>query len=180
MMASTFTSTSPRTVAVAAAAILVGAIATAPPAHARPAPAHARPAPAHARPAPHARAAQTRLSPPTVQETFTPLPCTGKPADRTTLQLEGCAEQQILKSDRVIDSLNGQIFAKLDENSARSRFILAHDAWLHYRNDFCASESDVFAGGTEAGVLAADCDAELDAQHVQNLREFLHDLSANG
>lgn len=34
-----------------------------------------------------------------IHEPFTPLPCVGAPGHRTTLQLEGCAEKQILRSD---------------------------------------------------------------------------------
>jgi uncharacterized protein YecT (DUF1311 family) len=116
------------------------------------------------------------LSPPVMHESFTPLPCTGKPADRDTLQQEGCAEQQILAGDKQIDRLNRGIFAALGTTSAKRDFIAGHRAWLAYRHAYCLSVSDVFQGGTEAGVLDADCTAELTAQHVRNLREFLRDL----
>ena len=48
--------------------------------------------------------AAAALAVPPIHEPFTPLPCTGKPAQRTTTQQEGCAEQQILKSDKRIDA----------------------------------------------------------------------------
>ena len=46
------------------------------------------------------------LSPPVIKESFTPLSCSGAPKRRSTLQQEGCAERQILKTDTAIDGLN--------------------------------------------------------------------------
>jgi hypothetical protein len=51
------------------------------------------------------------LSPPVIQESFTALRCDGAPGHRSTVGVEGCAEQQILRSDRTIDALNESIFA---------------------------------------------------------------------
>jgi uncharacterized protein YecT (DUF1311 family) len=111
------------------------------------------------------------LSPPVIHETFTPLPCgTGS----TTVQMEGCAEQKILADDKQIDTLNREIFATLTGTAARKRFIAGHKAWFAYRQAFCASESDIFEGGTEAPVEAAQCEAAVDAQHVKDLKGFLH------
>ena len=117
-----------------------------------------------------------KLSPPTIHESFTPLPCTGAPAQRTTLQMEGCAEQHILASDKQIDSLNRSIFGKLFYAAARRRFIAGHNAWLAYRHAYCLSASDVYEGGTEAGVVFADCVASVNSQHVKNLKGFLADF----
>jgi uncharacterized protein YecT (DUF1311 family) len=121
-----------------------------------------------------------KLAPPVIKESFTPLPCSGSPGHRSTLQLEGCAEQQILRSDKQINSLNKTIFAALPSNSARRDLISGHRAWLAYRKAYCLSVSDVFQGGTAAGVVAADCTASVNAQHVSNLKTFLKDLTANG
>jgi uncharacterized protein YecT (DUF1311 family) len=130
-------------------------------------------APARTMPGAGAPARAAKLSSPVIHESFTPLPCTGAPAQRTTLQMEGCAEQQILASDRHIDSLNRSIFGKLFDAPARRRFIAAHSAWLAYRHAYCLSESDVFEGGTEAGVVFADCVAGVNSQHVKDLQRFL-------
>jgi uncharacterized protein YecT (DUF1311 family) len=121
-----------------------------------------------------------RLAPPVITESFTPLPCSGSPGHRSTLQMEGCAEQQILHSDTQIDALNKRIFAALPSESARRDLIAGHRAWLAYRKSYCLSVSDVFQGGTVAGVVAADCTASLNAQHVSNLKTFLKDLTSNG
>lgn len=120
-----------------------------------------------------------RLAPPVIHESFTPLPCAGTPAHRSTLQAEGCAEHQILKSDNTIDALNRSIFTKLPSNSARRDFSAGHQAWFAYRRAYCLSASDVFQGGTEAGVVDADCTAHVNAQHVTNLKAILADLGSS-
>jgi uncharacterized protein YecT (DUF1311 family) len=121
-----------------------------------------------------------KLTPPVIHEPFTPLPCSGVPGKRSTLQEEGCAEQQILRSDKQINGLNQKIFSALHTTSARRDLIAGHRAWLAYRKSYCLSVSDVFQGGTAAGVVAADCTATVNAQHVTNLKTFLGDLTLNG
>jgi uncharacterized protein YecT (DUF1311 family) len=120
------------------------------------------------------------LAPPVIDESFTPMPCTGSPGHRTTLQLEGCAERQILRSDKQINALNKQIFNALHTDSARRDLITGHKAWLAYRKSYCLSVSDVFQGGTLAGVVDAGCTATVNSQHVSNLKTFLKDLTSNG
>lgn len=121
-----------------------------------------------------------KLAPPVINETFTPLRCSGSPGHRSTLQMEGCAEQQILRSDKQIDALNRTIFGKLPSNSARRDLVAGHRAWLAYRKSYCLSVSDVFQGGTAAGVVAADCTATVNSQHLADLKAFVKDLTANG
>jgi uncharacterized protein YecT (DUF1311 family) len=120
-----------------------------------------------------------KLAPPVIHESFTPMPCSGSPGKRSTLQEEGCAEQQILHSDKQIDSLNQKLFGALHTNSARRDLIAGHRAWLTYRKSYCLSVSDVFQGGTLAGVVDADCVATVNGQHVSNLKTFLKDLTSN-
>jgi len=121
-----------------------------------------------------------KLAPPVIHESFTPMPCSGSPGKRSTLQEEGCAEQQILHSDKQIDGLNQKIFTALHTNSARRDLIAGHKAWLAYRKSYCLSVSDVFQGGTLAGVVDANCTATVNGQHVSNLKTFLKDLTSNG
>jgi alpha-tubulin suppressor-like RCC1 family protein/uncharacterized protein YecT (DUF1311 family) len=118
------------------------------------------------------------LTIPPIREPFTPLPCTGKPAQRTTTEQEGCAEQQILKSDKRIDALDRAILGDLASAAAKRRFIAAHKAWLAYRRAYCTSRSDVAPGGTQAPVVAATCAVALNAQHIKDLRVFADELSA--
>jgi uncharacterized protein YecT (DUF1311 family) len=121
-----------------------------------------------------------KLAPPVIHESFTPLPCSGSPGKRSTLQEEGCAEQQILRGDKQINTLNAKIFNDLHTTSARRDLIAGHKAWLAYRKSYCLSVSDVFQGGTAAGVVDADCIATVNGQHVFNLKTFVKDLTSNG
>jgi uncharacterized protein YecT (DUF1311 family) len=119
-----------------------------------------------------------RLSPPVIRESFTQMACTGSPQHRSTLQNEGCAEQQILRTDKKINALNRTIFATLPDNAARRRFIAGHKAWLGYRRAFCLSRSDIFEGGTDAAVVDATCVASTNGQHINDLKRFASDLTA--
>jgi uncharacterized protein YecT (DUF1311 family) len=121
-----------------------------------------------------ARAAN--LAPPVIHESFTVLPCTGKPRSRTTLELEGCAEHQILKTDKVIDALEKTIFHLLGTNSARRDLIAAASAWLNYRHSDCLSASDVYQGGTLAGVVFSDCFVARNKQRIKDLKTFENSL----
>ena len=93
--------------------------------------------------------------------------------------MEGCAEKQILASDKRIDALNEAIFGRLSDSAARRRFIAGYNAWLAYRHAYCLSASDVFEGGTEAGVVDAACTAVVNSQHVKNLKAFLAGFGPN-
>lgn len=120
-----------------------------------------------------ASASAVTLRAPVIKEVFTPLKCIH---DKTTLGIEGCAEQQILRSDKSIGSLNTKIFTKLSA-SGKKDFVNGHNAWLKYRTAYCLSESDVYQGGTEAGVVDAQCVASVNAAHLKELGGFLSSLS---
>jgi uncharacterized protein YecT (DUF1311 family) len=120
--------------------------------------------------------AATALSPPVIHEVFTLLPCPAHPV--STLDLEGCAEQRIVRSDRQIDALARAIFERLHDDAARLRFIAAQSAWLAFRQADCASVSDRYEGGTQAAVVAADCTAQRSAERLSQLRSFLRALTA--
>jgi uncharacterized protein YecT (DUF1311 family) len=119
-----------------------------------------------------------KVTVPTIHETFTVLPCTGAPAQRSTLEQEGCAEHQILATDKQIDGLNGEIVARVGNHAAQQRFVAGHRAWLTYRRAFCLSRADVLRGGTESAVIDATCSVELNRRHIVDLRHFLSDLTA--
>lgn len=125
-------------------------------------------------------ASAAKLEPVLIHETFTPLPCSGSPSHRTTLEQEGCAEKQILATDKQINQLAVQIFPILFDNRARRDFNAAQHAWLSYRKADCLSMSDVFEGGTEAGVVDAQCQASRNNQRVKDLRAFHRDLTRTG
>ena len=110
---------------------------------------------------------------PVVKESFTPLACKH---DETTLGEEGCAEKSILATDRQIDALNARIFKRLNAGG-RKDFVAGHNAWLKYRHAYCVSESDIYRGGTEAGVVEARCVADVNVAHGKELRGFISNLT---
>lgn len=125
-------------------------------------------------------ASAAKLAPVVIHETFTPLPCSGAPDHRTTLQMEGCAEKQILRTDKQVNVLSEEIFQLLGDNRARRDFNAAQRAWLGYRKADCFSMSDLFEGGTEAPVVDAQCVASRNNQRIKDLRTFKRDLLQTG
>jgi len=119
----------------------------------------------------------TALAPPVIHESFTLLPCAGAPANRTTLQQEGCAEHHIVATDAEINALSRTIFARLFDNASRADYVSAAGAWLAYRRADCQSMSDIFEGGTLAPVVDAQCQAARNDQRVKDLRAFVANLS---
>ena len=114
--------------------------------------------------------AAAKLAPPVIHEPFTPQPCPRHPS--STLDLEGCAEQRILRTDRQIDVVARSIFARLFDDAARRHFISAQRAWLAYRYADCLSMSDQYEGGTLAGLVDANCYADRSATRLRDLRTF--------
>ena len=127
-----------------------------------------------------ANARPAKLSPVLVRETFTPLPCSGKPGRRTTLQQEGCAEHRILSSDARINALSRAIFPVLPGDRARRRFNSAQRAWLGYRRVDCLSMADPVAGGSEVAVVVASCTADRNTARVKELKAFRDELNRTG
>ena len=118
-------------------------------------------------------AATATLKPPVIKESFTLLPCPKNP--QSTLDLEGCAEHRILRTDAAINARVKTIFVLLGRDrtvAAQARFVRGERAWLAYRRAVCDSRSDVFEGGTLAGLAAANCVADANVAHLKDLRAF--------
>jgi uncharacterized protein YecT (DUF1311 family) len=124
-----------------------------------------------------APAAAAHVSAPVIHERFTALPCTGQPANRTTVQQLGCAEQAVLRGDKRIDAESKTVFSRLADDPARRRFVAGARAWLSYRNADCTSRADAFEGGTQGPVVAAQCMAARNQTRLADLRAFARQLS---
>lgn len=116
------------------------------------------------------RGGVARVAPPVIREQFTPLPCPRHP--QSTIELEGCAEQRILRTDHQIDAVVRSLFGLLPDDAARARLASAQRAWLAFRKPDCLSVSDKYQGGTLVGVLDANCTADRNAQRLKDLRSF--------
>lgn len=111
------------------------------------------------------KATSTTPTLPVVKESFTPVPCD----DSTNVGEEGCLEKQVLDADAQVNAL---VKAQWDKADAQDRALLfkGESAWLAFRQSFCAWSADQVRGGTAGPVVAAQCAADLTAQHLKDLR----------
>jgi uncharacterized protein YecT (DUF1311 family) len=107
-----------------------------------------------------------------IHERFTLLPCPADKKDKTQLELEGCAEHAIVRTDRKIDAVAKTVFDLLGDTAARRRFVAAQRAWLSFRAADCLSVSDKYEGGTLAALLDATCTADRSTQHLREIRDL--------
>ena len=110
------------------------------------------------------------LEPPIISEDFTLLPCPARP--KSTLDFEGCAEHEILESDKTINMVAREIFRTLATRTARARFVRAEKAWLTYRRAACASRKDLYEGGSASVIVSGDCVVAQNRAHAKELEAF--------
>jgi uncharacterized protein YecT (DUF1311 family) len=117
------------------------------------------------------------VKPPVIHEVFSVLPCPrSKAQSETTIGVEGCQEQTIVRSDRKIDALAKLILPRLSDAAAQHRFVTGERAWLAYRTAFCNSQSDLYEGGTAAPLAYASCAITVNSQHLEALTAFHKNL----
>lgn len=114
-------------------------------------------------------AASAALTPPVIQEPWTPLPCPAHP--KSTMEIEGCLEKVIVQSDRRIDKHAERIFALLRHRSDRVAFIQGERAWLRYRRRSCSAEASIYRGGSAEQVAFLSCEKRRNARHIVDLVE---------
>jgi uncharacterized protein YecT (DUF1311 family) len=94
---------------------------------------------------------------PVIIEHFTKLPCNHK----NTLGLEGCAEGQLLSTDKRIDKEVTLLFSLVPKAQQKS-LAAAETVFLKYRSATCKAYSDVYRGGSFAPVEYAQCEVRMD------------------
>jgi uncharacterized protein YecT (DUF1311 family) len=129
---------------------------------------------------PNAVGAAAKPVTPVIKEAFTTLACPDPDSPDTTLEAQGCAQREILASDKKIDAVAKTVFGRLRSDAARRRFVKAQRAWFAFRNADCTSVSDKYEGGSLAGVTALQCDAERNLQHLKEIRAFDRLLRSEG
>jgi uncharacterized protein YecT (DUF1311 family) len=105
--------------------------------------------------------------PPVIHEPFTALPCPLHPD--TNIDIEGCQEHRILRTDRAIDAQVRTIFRLLRTQGARLSFVTGERDWLHYRRASCAAEASHYAGGTAEPVAYLSCSLRKNKAHLTDL-----------
>jgi uncharacterized protein YecT (DUF1311 family) len=112
----------------------------------------------------------TTPAPPTLpdfRERFTPvLPCPRKPV--TTLDMEGCAERDIVKTDAAIDAQARAVFSLLTSRGRRA-FVSAERSWLAYRKASCTVEASKYEGGSLEPVIFGLCVVKKNRSHLGEL-----------
>jgi uncharacterized protein YecT (DUF1311 family) len=108
-----------------------------------------------------------RLAPPVIHEPFTALPCPIHPD--TNIDIQGCEEHRILRTDRAIDAQVKAIFRLLRTQSARLSFVTGERDWLHYRRASCSAEASHYAGGTAEPVAYLSCSLRKNKAHLTDL-----------
>ena len=120
-------------------------------------------------------AAAAALAPPVIHEPFTQLPCPIHPD--TTIDVEGCQEARVLRTDRAIDGRVKIVFHLLRTQGARAGFVDGERSWLHYRRQSCLAEASLYAGGTEQPVVLLTCTLSENESHLADLAAVRRTLS---
>jgi uncharacterized protein YecT (DUF1311 family) len=111
--------------------------------------------------------AAASVTPPVIHEPFRALTCPLHPD--TTIDVEGCQEHRVLRTDRQIDVQVKAIFRLLRTETTRTSFVTGERSWLRYRRQSCAAEAARFAGGTAHGVAFLGCTLQRNRAHLADL-----------
>jgi uncharacterized protein YecT (DUF1311 family) len=111
--------------------------------------------------------AAAAVRPPVIREPWTPLPCPAHPT--STIEIEGCLERTIKRSDRRIDEGAARIFRLLRHRSDRLAFVQGEQAWLRYRRRSCTAEASVYRGGSAEPVAFLSCEKRGNVRHIADL-----------
>lgn len=107
------------------------------------------------------------IAPPVIHEPFKALPCPLHPD--TTIDVIGCQEHRVLRTDRAINTQVATIFRLLRTDAARSTFVAGERSWLQYRRQSCSVEASKFAGGSEQPVALLTCTLQRNTSHLADL-----------
>jgi len=105
--------------------------------------------------------------PPVIREPWTALPCPTHPS--STIEIEGCLQRAIVRSDRRIDAKAATIFHLLREKPDRTAFVEGERAWLQYRRRSCSATASVYRGGSAEPVAFLRCEEKRNARHLADL-----------
>jgi uncharacterized protein YecT (DUF1311 family) len=112
--------------------------------------------------------------PPVIREPWTPLPCRSQA--QTTVEIEGCLERAVGRSDRLIDTKAAVIFGLLRRRSDRAAFVEGEQAWLRYRHRSCTATASVYRGGSAEPVAFLRCEQQRNRRHLADLADTARSL----
>jgi uncharacterized protein YecT (DUF1311 family) len=111
--------------------------------------------------------ASVGLAPPVIPEPWTPRACPAHPS--STVAIEGCLEQAVSRSDRIIDEKAATIFRLIKRRNDRAAFVSGEYNWLTYRRHSCTAIASVYRGGTAEPIEFLSCEKRLNARHIVGL-----------
>jgi uncharacterized protein YecT (DUF1311 family) len=111
--------------------------------------------------------AAAAIAPPVIHEPFTALPCPLHPD--TTIDVVGCQEHRVLRTDRAIDTQVRTVFGLLRTDSRQSTFVAGERSWLNYRRRSCTAEASHLTGGSAHAVAVLSCEIRRNTTHLADL-----------
>ncbi|MDT5199679.1 MAG: Lysozyme inhibitor LprI [Mycobacterium sp.] len=114
-----------------------------------------------------AAAAGATVGPPVIREPWTPLHCPTHPS--STIEIEGCLERDVTRSDRRIDTQVANVFGLIKHPTDRTSFVSAEHSWLQYRRRSCSAAASVYRGGSAESIAYLNCQKSRNARHLVDL-----------
>jgi uncharacterized protein YecT (DUF1311 family) len=87
----------------------------------------------------------------------------------TTLDIEVCQAQQLLRYGRSFNRQAAILWSLLDTRGRRA-FTRAHNGWLVYRDQECDARARSAVGGTARGVIYGQCLNALTAARIREVK----------
>ncbi|WP_217645967.1 lysozyme inhibitor LprI family protein [Poseidonocella pacifica] len=84
-----------------------------------------------------------------------------------------CAGAEFEAADADLNAVWRVVKPRMDEIGAGASLLDAQRKWIAFRDAACASEADVYSGGSIAPLVAASCLARLTTRRTQDLREMM-------
>jgi len=116
-----------------------------------------------------AASAGAAVGPPVIREPWTPLPCPAHPT--STVEIEGCLERDVMRSDRSIDNKAATVFRLIKREADRAAFVSGERSWLQYRRRSCAATASVYRGGSAEPIAYLACEKGRNARHLADLAD---------
>jgi uncharacterized protein YecT (DUF1311 family) len=111
---------------------------------------------------------------PTVTEVFTVLPCPAHPKE--TVEIEGCAEHQIVRLDGQINRTAKALYRGQVDAATKASLAGAQQAWIAYRQAECVAEAAPYTGGTLYPIAFSNCEVRLDQARLRDLHTMKEEL----
>ena len=87
----------------------------------------------------------------------------------TTYEINVCAGRVNTAANAALNALYRQLAAKYDANNNKL-LQAAQRSWLKFRDDECAYETSLTAGGTIHSTMVTDCDTALTRERIKRLQ----------